>query len=146
MENCDSGIISSPQEIDYMQSFFCNIEPLGNSSNQNLSITFRKKLKLPKQLSVYILLLPFLITFHYTIFWSGWVCIPLSGNIPLPGKFSLHFVYIFRTGWNFLIQFCNSNPSYNRNIVRSLHLKFKTSAHAQITITHYYVLFTYLLT
>ena len=98
-------------------------------------------------LSVYILLLlRFLITFHYTIFWSGWVCIPLSGNIPLRGKFSLHIVYIFRTGWNFLIQFCYSNPSYNRNIVRSLYLKFKIFAHAQITITHYYVLFTYLLT
>ena len=83
MENFDSEIIPSPQEIDYMQSFLWNIEPLGNSSNQNLSITFRKKLKLPKLLSVYILLLPFLITFHYSIFWSGWVCIPLSGNIPL---------------------------------------------------------------
>ena len=33
-------------------------------------------------------------------------------------KFSLHFVYIFRTSWNSLILFCSSNPSYKRNILR----------------------------
>ena len=64
---------------------------------------------------------------------------------PTSWKFNQHFVYIFRTGWNFLIQICSSNLSYNRNILRSLYLKFKTSAHAQITKTHYYVLFTYFL-
>ena len=61
-------------------------------------------------------------------------------------KFSLHFVYIFRTDWNFLIKLCSSDPSFNRNILRSLNLKFKISAHAQITITHQYVLITNLLT
>ena len=65
---------------------------------------------------------------------------------PTSWKFNQHFVYIFRTGWNFLIKIWSSNLSYNRNILRSLYLKFKTSAHAQITITHYYVLFTYFLT
>ena len=54
--------------------------------------------------------------------------------------------YIFRTDWNFLIKFCSSDPSFYRNISRSLHLKLKTSAHAQIAITYYYVLFTTFLT
>ena len=44
-------------------------------------------------------------------------------------KWSLYFVYIFRTGWNSLIKFCSSDHSYSRNILRSLYLKFKTSAH-----------------
>ena len=61
-------------------------------------------------------------------------------------KYSMYFVYIFRTGWNFLIKFCSSDPSFNRNILRSLYLKFKTSAHAHIAIAYYYALFTNFLT
>ena len=57
-------------------------------------------------------------------------------------KSSLHFLYIFGTDWNFLIKFCSSDPSFNRDILRSLYLKFQTSAHAHIAITYYYVLFT----
>ena len=41
----------------------------------------------------------------------------------------------------FSIKFCSSDPSFNRNILRSLYLKFKISAHALILITHWYVLF-----
>ena len=37
------------------------------------------------------------------------------------------FFYIFRTDWNFLMKFCSSDPSFNRNILRSLYLKFKPS-------------------
>ena len=48
--------------------------------------------------------------------------------------------------WNLLIKFYSFDPSFDRIILRSLYLKFKTSAHAQITITHHYVLFTYFLT
>ena len=48
--------------------------------------------------------------------------------------------------WNFLIQFCSSDPSSNRNILRSLYLKFETSARKQTAITHYYVLLTNFLT
>ena len=52
------------------------------------------------------------------------------------------FFYIFRMGWNFLIKCCSSDPSFNRNILRSLYLKFKASAHAHIVIAYYYTLFT----
>ena len=52
-------------------------------------------------------------------------------------KLGVHFVYIYRTDWNFLIKFYSSSPSFKRNILRSLNLEFKTSAHAQIAITHY---------
>ena len=61
-------------------------------------------------------------------------------------KCSLHFVYIFKTEWNFLIKFCSSDPSFNGNILRSLYLKFQTSAHAHIAINYYYLLFTNFLT
>ena len=61
-------------------------------------------------------------------------------------KCGLYFVYIFRTGWNFLIKFRSSDPSFNRNILRFLYLKFKTSAHAHIAIAYYYALFTNFLT
>ena len=57
-------------------------------------------------------------------------------------KCSLHFVDIFRTNWNFLIKFCSFDPSFNRNILRSQYLKFRTSAHAHIAITYFCVLFT----
>ena len=60
-------------------------------------------------------------------------------------KFSLHFVHIFRKDWNFLTKFGSSDPSYNWTILTLLYLKFETFAHAQITIVHYYVLFTKIL-
>ena len=47
---------------------------------------------------------------------------------------------------NFLIKFCSSDRSFNRNILKSLYLKFKTFANGQIAITHYYVSFTNFLT
>ena len=56
--------------------------------------------------------------------------------------FSLYFVYIFKTDWKLLFKFSSSDSSFDRIILRSLFLKFKTSAHAQIAIYHYYVLFT----
>ena len=40
------------------------------------------------------------------------------------------------------MKFCNSDPSFNRNILRSLYLKFNPSAHAHIAITYSFVLFT----
>ena len=52
-------------------------------------------------------------------------------------KFSLHFVHIVRTGWNFLTKFVSSNPSSNRNILTLLYLKFETYVHVQITVIHY---------
>ena len=61
-------------------------------------------------------------------------------------EFSLHFVYIFRTDWNFLIKFCSFDPSLNRNIYLNLYLKFKTSACAQTAVIHYYVKLTNFLT
>ena len=61
-------------------------------------------------------------------------------------KCSLYFFYIFRMGRNFLIRFCSSDPSFNRNILKFLYSKFKTFAHAHIEIANYCVLFTNLLT
>ena len=58
---------------------------------------------------------------------------------------SAFWLYL-QNGLEFLIKFCSSHPSFNRNIFRSLHLKFKTSAHAYIAITYYFVLFTNFLT
>ena len=66
--------------------------------------------------------------------------------LPLCGNAVCYSVYIFRTDWDFFIKFCSSDPSFNRNILRSLYLKFKTSAHVHIIITYYYVLFTNFLT
>ena len=56
------------------------------------------------------------------------------------------FFLIFRRDGNFLIKFCSSDSSFNRNILRSLYLKFKASAHAHIAIAYYYALFTNFLT
>ena len=41
-------------------------------------------------------------------------------------KCGLHFVYIFRADWNFLIKFSGSDPIFSRNSFRSLYVKFKT--------------------
>ena len=52
----------------------------------------------------------------------------------------VNFVYIFKTDWYFLIQFCSSDLSFNRNILASLYLNVKTSAHAQI-VRHNFTIF-----
>ena len=52
-------------------------------------------------------------------------------------KFSQHFVFVFRTDWNVLIKFYSSDSSFNRHILRSIYLKFKTYAHTHLAITHY---------
>ena len=54
-------------------------------------------------------------------------------------KFILYFVYLFRTDRNFLSNFCSSDPSFARNILRPLYLKFKKSTHAQMTVASYYL-------
>ena len=66
---------------------------------------------------------------------------------------AFHFVEIqsvfclyLQNGFNFLIKLCSSDPSFNRNILRALYLKFKTSALAHIAIAYYYALFTNFLT
>ena len=69
-----------------------------------------------------------------------------SWKYSISWKFNLQFIYILRTDWNFLMEFCGSDLSFNINILSFIFLKFKTSAHAQIAITHYQVLFTNLLT
>ena len=61
-------------------------------------------------------------------------------------KCSLQFCLFLQNRLEFFIKFCSSDPSFNRNILRSLYLKFKTSAHLDIIITYYYVLFTNFLT
>ena len=55
-------------------------------------------------------------------------------------KFSLPFVHIFRTDWNFSTKFGNSDPSFNWNILTLLYLKSEMSAHAQIAVIHCYIL------
>ena len=71
----------------------------------------------------------------------GGICIPLRGNILLHGMQSAFCLYL-RTGSTFLFTFYSSDPSFNWNLLRSLYLKFKISAHAHIAMTYYYVLFT----
>ena len=46
----------------------------------------------------------------------------------------------------FFIKLCRSDLSFSRKILTFLYLKFKTSAHAQIAINHYYVFLTNFLT
>ena len=53
---------------------------------------------------------------------------------------------IYRTNWNFLMKFCSSDPSFNRNVLTYLYLEFKIFAHAPIAVSHYFVLFTNFLT
>ena len=55
-------------------------------------------------------------------------------------KFSLPFVHIFRTDWNFWTKFGNSDPSFNWNILTLLYLKSEMSALAQIAVIHCYIL------
>ena len=54
---------------------------------------------------------------------------------PTLWKFGLHFVYIFRTDWNFLTKFDSSDPGF-KSIWILLQLKFKTPAHASIVFIH----------
>ena len=61
-------------------------------------------------------------------------------------KFSPYFVHIFRTDWNFFTKLGSSDPSFSWTKLTPLYLKFETSAHAQITVIHYYMLFTSSLT
>ena len=61
-------------------------------------------------------------------------------------KCSPHFVYIARTYWDFSFKFCSSDQVSIETFLRSLYVKFKTSAHAHIAITHYFILFTNFLT
>ena len=68
----------------------------------------------------------------------------------------IRFAYILFTSLErigiFLIRLCSFDPSlldfkyFNGNTLRSLYFKFKSAAHAQIAITHNYVLLTNLLT
>ena len=63
------------------------------------------------------------------------LCIPLLGN-------SVCILSILQNGLNFSIKFGSSDPSFNRSILTLLHLKSGTSAHAQIAVIQYYILFT----
>ena len=74
---------------------------------------------------------------------SGQLCISLRGNISLCGNSVCTLVISLERIGTFLIKFCSSDQSFNRNILRSLYFKFRTSAHAQITISCYYVLMEY---
>ena len=61
-------------------------------------------------------------------------------------EFSLHLLHIFRIDWNFLTEFGNFDPKFNRSILTLLYLKFETFAYSQIAVNHYYILFTSFLT
>ena len=54
-------------------------------------------------------------------FWGAWrkegVVHSTSWKYSTSWKCSLYFVYIFRTGWKFLIKFCSPDPSFNGNIL-----------------------------
>ena len=45
-------------------------------------------------------------------------------------------MHIFRTNWNFLTKFGNSDPDFNRSILTLLHVKSETSAPVQIEVNH----------
>ena len=68
------------------------------------------------------------------------LCIPLRGN-----AVCILFIFSERSGI-FWIKFCNSDPSFNKNILRFLYLKFKTSDPTHIAITYYFTWFTNCLT
>ena len=51
---------------------------------------------------------------------------------------SVCILFILQRGLEFfLTKLGNSDPSYYRNILTPLYLKFKSSAHVQIAFTHY---------
>ena len=57
-------------------------------------------------------------------------------------KFSQYFVFIFRTALNFLNKIDHSHQSSNKNILILLYVKPETTAHTQISISRYDILFT----
>ena len=57
-------------------------------------------------------------------------------------KFSQYFVFIFRTALNFLNKIDHSHQKSNKNILILLYVKPETTAHAQISISRYDILFT----
>ena len=56
-------------------------------------------------------------------------------------KFSLHFVYIFRTDWNFAIKFANSDPSFRFQISDFKILIFKIQNICTCSNYYYSLLF-----
>ena len=62
------------------------------------------------------------------------LCIRLRWNIPFRGKSEC----ILFACSNLLIKFWGSDPSFNRDILTLLYLKFQTLEHAQIAIARYY--------
>ena len=67
-------------------------------------------------------------------------------SLCIPQEIQSAFCLYLQKALDFLMEFCSSDPSFNRVILRSLYLKCEISGHVQIAITHYYVLFTNLLT
>ena len=66
-------------------------------------------------------------------------------SLCIPQEIQSAFCLYLQKALDFLMEFCSSDPSFNRVILRSLYLKCEISGHAPIAITHYYVLFTNLL-
>ena len=60
------------------------------------------------------------------------VCIPLVQIFHLVEILSVFCLYLHCGLEFFLTKFWSSNPSFNGNILTYLHLKFETSAHAQL--------------
>ena len=58
-------------------------------------------------------------------------------------KFSLNFVYIFTSAWNFLTKFWSSDSSFSRNILTPLFLKFEISTHALIANTRLHTIYKF---
>ena len=56
------------------------------------------------------------------------------------------FCPYFQNGLEFWTKFGSYDPSFSRNILTFLYLKFETSPLAQIEVIHYYILFTSFLT
>lgn len=61
-------------------------------------------------------------------------------------KNSVDIVYIFKVARSFSTKLWHSDQRYNSNIFTPPWLKFETSAHAQLVITHRYMPSAYLLT
>ena len=61
-------------------------------------------------------------------------------------KFTVYFVDVFKTDWNFFTKLGSFDPKLNWTTLKLLYLKFETSAPAQIAFIHYYTFFTSFLT
>ena len=63
----------------------------------------------------------------------------LRGKLPpvhsTSRKFGLYFAYIFIANWDFLTKFCSSDPSFKRNILTSLYLRYVNLRMCNYTIT-----------